>query len=406
VSTPLRNRAGGTLIVTQIALSIVLLAGAGLFLHSLLKLADVNTGFDVHNVLVFGLDEYSAGYGQDARLAGLQRQIEDRVQSLPGVRAASFSMFTFDEGEWSDPVIVQGVPPTPENSHEVLYNVVGDQYFATLGLPLLVGRTFNEQDKEGAPLVAVINETMAKRFFPGVSPVGHRFGIGNDPSHGGDIEIVGVAKDAKYVTLSEPSQMAAYFPWSQHLQYFSNFSVRYSGERGAVTNEIREAITQIDPHVMVSNVTTLAAQVQASIGNQQLIAQLSTFFALSAALLVCIGIYGLMSYTVARRTREIGVRIALGAARSSVQWLVLKENLTLACTGVLIGVPFALLGAQLVVKLEDPHLLSRILYGVGPFDPLSVGLGLFVMIFACTIAGLMPARRASRVEPMIALREE
>jgi predicted permease len=357
-------------------------------------------------VVVFGLDEYSAGYGQDAHLAGLQRQIEDRVQALPGVRAASFSMFTFNEGEWSDPVTVQGVPRTPENSHDVLYNVVGDQYFATFGLPLLAGRTFKEQDKEGAPLVAVINETMAKRFFPGVSPVGYRFGMGNDPSHSGDIEIVGVAKDAKYVTLSEPSQMAAYFPWSQHLQYFSNFSVRYSGEREAVINEVRDAIAQIDPHVMVSNVAPLAAQVQASIGNQELIAQLSTFFGLSAAVLVCVGIYGLMSYTVARRTREIGVRIALGAARSSVQWLVLRESLTLACIGVLIGVPFAVLGAKLVVKLEDPHLLSRVLYGVGPFDPLSVVLGLFVILFASTLAGFMPARRASRVEPMVALRAE
>jgi ABC-type antimicrobial peptide transport system permease subunit len=200
--------------------------------------------------------------------------------------------------------------------------------------------------------------------------------------------------------------MAAYFPWKQHLQYFSNFCVRYSGEPAAVITEVRNAIAQVDPHVMVSDVTPLAAQVQDSIGNQQLIAQLSVFFALSATVLVCIGIYGLLSYTVARRTREIGVRIALGAVRSSVLWLVLRENLRLACTGVLIGIPIALLGGQLVVKLEDPHLLSRVLYAVGPFDPFSVALGLFVMIFASTVAGLLPARRASRVEPIVALREE
>jgi len=403
---PLRNHAQSALIITQTALSLVLLAGAGLFLHSLRNLTDVNTGFDAHNVLVFGLDEYAAGYTQDARLAGLQHQIEDRVQSLPGVQAASFSMFTFNEGEWSDPVVVEGVPRTPENSHEVLYDVVGDGYFATFGLPLLAGRTFNGQDNAHAPSVAVINETMANRFFPGVSPVGHRFGIGDDPSHSRDIEVVGVVKDAKYVTLSEPAQMAAYFPWSQHLQYFSNFSVRYSGEPGAVIQEVRDSIAQVDPHVMVSNVTPLAALVEASIGNQQLIAQLSTIFALAATVLVCIGIYGLMSYAVTRRTREIGVRIALGAAPSSVQWLVLRENLIRALTGVFIGIPVALLGAQLVVKLENPHLLSRVLYGVGPLDPWSVSLGLFLMLFASTIAGLLPARRASRVEPMIALREE
>src|SRR5215469_3242469 len=406
VSTPLRNRAGGVLIVTQIALAVVLLSGAGLFLDSLRHLTDVNTGFDARNVLVFGLDEYAAGYKEDARLAGLEHQIEDRVQSLPGVQAASFSMFTFNEGEWSDPVIAQGVERTPENSHEVLYDVVGDGYFATFGLPLLAGRTFNERDTDRAPSVAVINQTMAKRFFPGVSPIGHRFGIGEDPSHSGDIEVIGVVKDAKYVTLSESPQMAAYFPWSQHLQYFSNFSVRYRSQPGAVINQVRQAIAQVDPRVMVSNVTPLAAQVEDSIGNQQLIAQLSTIFALSATLLVAIGIYGLMSYAVARRTREIGVRIALGAARSSVQWLVLRENLVRASIGVLLGIPVAFVGAQLVVKLEDPHLLSRVLYGVGPFDPWSILLGLFLMLLASTIASLLPARRASRVEPMIALREE
>lgn len=406
LSKPLHNRAGRALIVAQVALSLVLLAGAGLFLHSLLNLTDVNTGFDAHNVLVFGLDEYAAGYNPDSRLAGLQRQIEERVQALPGVRAASFSMFTFNQGEWSDPVIVHGVPRTPENSHDVLYNVVGDQYFATFSLPVLAGRVFNDRDNERAPSVAVINETMAQRFFPGVSPIGRRFGLGDDPAHSGDIEIVGVVKDAKYVSLSEQPQMAAYFPWTQHLQYFSNFSVRYSGEPGAIISEVRNAITQVDAHVVVGNVTTLATQVQGSIGNQQLVAQLSAFFALAATFLVCIGIYGLLSYAVARRTREIGVRIALGAARSNVLWLVLRENLRLACAGVLIGIPVALLGGQLVVKHEDPHLLSRILYGVGAFDPVSIAMGLFVMLLASIVAGLLPARRASRVEPMVALREE
>jgi len=406
LSAPTRNRLGRSLVVAQIALSLVLLAGAGLFLHSLLMLTHVNTGFDQHNVLVFGLDEYGAGYKQDSHLANLQRQIEDRVQALPGVRAASFSMFTFNEGEWSDPVIVRDVPRTPENGHDVLYNVVGDEYFTTFGLPILAGRGFSRQDNEHAPQVAVINETLAKRFFPGISPIGHHFGIGNDPSHSGDIEIIGVVRNAKYTTLSEQSQMAAYFPWTQHLQYFSNFSVRYSGAPAPVISEVRSAIAQNDPRVMVSNVSTLAAQVDASIGSQQLIAELSGFFALSAVLLVCIGVYGLMSYAVARRTREIGVRIALGAARTAVQWMILREILRLAAVGLLIGVPVAVAGANIVVKFQDPHLLSRTLYGVDPFDPLSVGIALILMIFVATLAGLLPARRASHVDPMVALRDE
>jgi ABC-type antimicrobial peptide transport system permease subunit len=160
--------------------------------------------------------------------------------------------------------------------------------------------------------------------------------------------------------------MAAYFPWSQHLQYFSNFSVRYSGQPGPVISEVRNAISQVDSRVTVSAATTLADQVDASIGNQRLIAQLAAFFSLTATVLVCIGIYGLMSYAVARRTREIGVRIALGAARGNVQWMILREILLLACSGFLIGIPIALFGADLIVKLEDPHLLSRVLFGVGP----------------------------------------
>ncbi len=406
LSAPTRNRLGRSLIVAQIALSLVLLAGAGLFLHSLLILTHVNTGFDQRNVLVFGLDEYGAGYKQDSHLADLQRQIEDRVQALPGVRAASFSMFTFNEGEWSDPVTVRGAPRTPENGHDVLHNVVGDEYFTTFGLPILAGRGFNRQDNEHSPGVAVINETMAKRFFPGASPIGHHFGIGNDPSHSGDIEIIGVVRNAKYTTLSEQSQMAAYFPWTQHLQYFSNFSVRYSGGSGPVISEVRSAIAQIDPRVMVSNVSTLAAQVDASIGIQQLIAELSAFFAISAILLVSIGVYGLLSYAVAQRTREIGVRIALGAARSAVQWMILREILAIAGVGLLIGVPVAVAGANVVVKLQDPQLLSRVLYGVGPFDPLSAGIALCLMILVATLAGFLPARRASRVDPMVALRDE
>ncbi len=406
VSAPMRNRLGRGLIVAQIALSLVLLAGAGLFLRSLLKIAGVDTGFDKHNVLVFGLDEYSGGFPEDERLSNLQRQIEDSVQQLPGVRAASFSMFTFNEGEWSDDVSVQGSPRTPENGQDVLYNVIGAGYFSTFGLPILAGRSFTAQDTAHSPQVAVINQAMQRRFFPSGSAIGRRFGLGSDPSHSGDIEIIGVVKDAKYVSLSERPQMAAYFPWTQHIQYFSNFSVRYQGDPHAVTAEVRQAIAGVSPHVIVSSVSTLADQVDSSIGNQHLIAQLSGFFSVLATFLVCIGIYGLMSYAVARRTNEIGVRMALGAGRREVQWMVMREILSLAGAGLLIGVPVALIGAHLVAKLEDPHLMSRVLFGVGPDDPVSLGAAMLLMLFVAAVAGYLPARRASRIDPMAALRDE
>lgn len=406
IGAPLRNRLGRGLIVAQIALSLVLLAGAGLFVRSLVKIAGVDTGFDKHNVLIFGLDEYATGLAQDERLNNLQQQIEDRVQTVPGVRAASFSMFTFNEGEWSDDITVEGVPRTPENSEDVLYNVVGARFFSTFGLPILAGRGFTAQDTPHAPQVALVNEAMQRRYFPGGSAVGHRFGLGNDPAHSGDIEIIGVVKDAKYVTLSEQPQMVAYFPWTQHLQYFSNFSVRYQGDPRAVTAAVRQAIASVNHYVVVSSVYTLADQVDSSIGNEQLIAQLSTFFSLLATFLVCVGIYGLMSYAVARRTNEIGVRMALGAGRSDVQWMVIREILALAAAGLLFGIPVALLGANLVAKLEDPHLLSRILFGVGPNDPVSLAAGGLLILAVAALAGYLPARRASRVNPVEALRTE
>jgi predicted permease len=401
-----RNRLGRGLIVAQIALSLVLLAGAGLFLRSLLKISSVDTGFDRRNVLTFFLDEYAAGLPQDPRLNQLQQSIEDRVQALPGVRAASFSMFTFNQGEWSDDLTVEGVPRDPSNSQDVLYNTVGTQYFDTFGLPLVAGRVFNAHDREHAPAVAIVNETLARRFFPNGSALGHRFGLGNDPAHAADFEIVGIVKDAKYVSLSERPQMAAYFPWQQHIQYFSNFSVRYSGSPAAVTAAVRNAITQVNPAVIVSNVATLGEQVDASIGNQQLIAQLSAFFSLLATFLVCIGLYGLMSYAVARRTSEIGVRMALGAGRAAVQWMVMREIFTLAVLGLGLGIPVALLGANLVAKLEDPHLMSRILFGVGPNDPLALAAAALLMLGVAALAGYLPARRASRIDPMVALRDE
>ncbi|MGC2635701.1 MAG: ABC transporter permease [Acidobacteriaceae bacterium] len=405
-SASARNRLGRGLIVTQIALSLVLLAGAGLFVRSLVKISSVDMGFDPRNVLTFFLDEYGAGLPQDARLNQLQQAIEDRVQALPGVRAASFSMFTFNQGEWSDSLTMDGIPRTPQNSQDVLYNVVGTQFFSTFGIPLVAGRVFSLHDGPHAPAVAIVNETLARRFFPNGSAIGHRFGLGNDPAHVSDFTIVGVARDAKYVSLAETPHMAAYFPWQQRVQYFSNLNVRYSGDPASITAAVRKAIDQINPGVMVSNVASLEEQVDASIGSQQLIAQLSALFSLLATFLVCIGLYGLMSYAVARRTSEIGVRMALGAGRAAVQWMVLREILFLAALGLAIGIPVALLGLNLVAKLEDPHLIARILFGVSPNDPFALAAAALLMLTVAAFAGYFPARRASRIDPIIALRDE
>src|SRR5208337_2568935 len=360
VSVASRSPLAKTLIVSQVALSLVLLIGAGLFLRTLVKLAQVDTGFNKDNVLLFGIDPPAVGYKEDSRLVSLYQQIEQRVSAEPGVRAASISFFTFNQGAWDDPVVVQGRSPLSGIDNDVIHNVVGPGYFSTLGIPLLVGRVFGGHDTATSPKVAVINETMARQFFPGGSPIGRRFGIGDDPKHSNDIEVVGVVKDAKYMSLRERLWPAAYYPYTQRMGYYYNFEVRYSGNPQAIIEEVRNAISEVDRSLPVSYQSTLAQQVEHSIASQTLIARLSSFFGLLAVLLACVGIYGLMSYAVTRRTNEIGVRMALGAGRLSVLWMVMRESLILVGIGLVMGLPLALAGERLITKL---------LFGLEPTDP-------------------------------------
>ena len=221
--------------------------------------------------------------------------------------------------------------------------------------------------------------------------------VSDDASNSGEIEIVGVVKNAKYVALQEDPEPAAYFPYSQRVQYFGNFEVRYSGNAGQIASAVWRAVAEANPNIAVNSVSTLSDQVGDSTANQRLVARLSAFFGLLAAFLVCIGIYGLLSYAVARRTSEIGVRMALGARRSNVLWLILREILVLVAIGIAIGVPVALEGNELVVKL---------LYGLSPADPGSLLTAIAMLAAIALLAGYLPARKASLVEPTVALRCE
>lgn len=395
-----------SLIVCQLVLSILLLALAGLFLRSLRNLSRVDVGFDPRNVTVFSLDEYTANLPLDERLVQLQGEIEQEVQALPGVESASFSMFTFNQGMWSDGVTMQGVARNPANSEDVLYNVVGTQFLKTLSIPLVAGRNFNAQDNATSPHVAIVNETLARTFFPHQSPLGHRFCIcDQNMGHGQkldfDVEIVGVVRDAKYVEMGEQQHMAAYFPYAQRIQYFGNFSVKSTVAMTSLTPMVQHAIRHTNPEIVIAQAEPLAAEIQGSIATQRLIGLLSALFAGLAVFLVSIGIYGLMAYSVARRTKEIGIRVALGAQMSKLIWMVLDESLVLLGAGLLIGVPVAL-GATHGIR----NLLEAQLFEVTPADPAAFLAAVFLISTITLMAAWIPARRAAKIDPLTALRCE
>ena len=396
-----RRTLANALIVTQVALSLVLLIGAGLFLRSIVNLENAPTGFNKENVLLFGIDPNAVGYKEDARLTNLYQTLEQRVDAEPGVRSASVSFFTFNEGAWDDSVAVFGNSLAPGIDNDVIENIVGPGYFATMGIPLLEGRLFGPQDTVNSPKVAVINETMARNYFPGISPIGRRFAIEDeaDPSkHGDPIEVVGVVKDAKYLGLRERPWAAAYYPYTQdtHAVYY-DLEVRYSGDARPIISEVRQAVHDVDPRLPVAYQQTLSEKVNRSIAGQSLVSKLSTFFGLLAAFLACIGIYGVMSYAVSRRTREIGIRMAIGAERSDVMRMVMGEVGKLVALGLAIGIPAALAADRWATSL---------LFGLKPTDPLTLTTATALLLLVALFAGYLPARRATKVDPMVALRYE
>jgi predicted permease len=401
-SASTRGAMARSLIVGQVALSVLLLVVAGLFVRSLIHLYDVDTGFDKHNVVIFSLDSSTASlpHGPDEiRSVRLQEEIEGRAKAIPGVQSDSFAFFAFNDGGWSDQVLFQSIPRTPENGGSVSFNITGNGFFSAMGIPLLEGRTFNSEDRANSPKVAVINQTMARRFFPNSSPVGHRFAIGETPDHPGEIEVIGVVKDSKYYALDEGTLMAAYFPCTQSPGFYGNFVVRYApgANQQAIASQIRHAIAEINPNILVNNITSLDEQVNRSIAQQSLIAQLSAFFGILAVLLACIGIYGLLSYSVARRTSELGIRLALGAQSHSLLWLIMRECILLLALGFAIGIP---------VALSSTHALKSLLYQLSPLDPTAIAMAIAAVACITVAAGWLPARRASKINPMQALRTE
>src|SRR5437016_944686 len=393
-----RSRFSSALIVSQVALSFVLLIGAGLFLRTLVNLTRVNRGFYEKEVVLFSIDPPALGYKLDSRIVNLYQQLEQRIAAEPGVRADSVSLSTFNQGTWRTPVSVLGATPNAGDNPHVIHDAVGAGYFATMGITLLIGRTFGTQDAATSPKVAVINETMARIYFPGGSPIGRRFGIESDSAHAADFEVIGVVKDAKYESLDERPQPGAYYLYSQVLKHFYyDLEVRYSGDPHAIIPEVRSAAASVDPSLPLVYQGTLSEQVHRSVASQSLTARLSAFLGFLAVFLASIGIYGLMSYGVTQRTNEIGIRVALGAPRSRVFWMILRDGLLFASTGLALGVPIALAAGRLV---------SSMLFSIKPSDPATMVVAATLLVVLNVAAGYLPARRAMRVDPMVALRYE
>jgi predicted permease len=390
-SAAARSPLAKILVASQVALSLVLMVAACLFLRTLVNLNRVDAGFNKENVLRLDIDSDITGYkGDDPRLKLLFKQIEDRVNALPGVKAASFSAFTFGEGSWNTHIRVPGMPVNRDA--DVNHNIIGNEYFKTMQIPILAGRAFDSQDTATSQHVAIISEHIARTLFPEGSPIGRTYFIGSDEKM-----VIGVARDVKLHGLDRPTGYIDYFPYTQGEWSFGDFEVRYAGDFSTISTEVQQAIHAVDRRLPISHITTLDAQVASSFTNQTIIAELSAFFGVMAVFLSCIGLYGLMSYLVSRRTGEIGIHMALGANRSEVAWQVLREIGLLIFAGIVIGLPLTLSGIRLV---------RNMLYGLSGTDPFSLMAATALLLFAGMAAGYLPARRASRVDPVIALRDE
>jgi predicted permease len=386
------------LVVGQVALSLVLMMAACLFLRTLNNLSHEDTGFNKENVLRLDIDSTALGFkDDDPRQNAFYKEVEARVGALPGVEAASFSAFTFIEGAWNTVIQVPGMPI--DRSVSVMHNIVGDGFFKTMQIPLIAGRTFGPQDTATSQNVAILSEGMARKLFPAGSPIGRTYSLGSPDTKDtpAQKQVIGVVKDVKFGNVEKSNQYIDYLPYTQSPWGFGGLQVRYTGDFGAIAREVQQAIHAINRTVPISNVTTLDAEVARSFTDQTLIAELSAFFGVVAVFLSCIGLYGLMSYLVSRRTGEIGIRMALGAGRAEVGWQVMREISVWLVGGIVLGLPVTLGGSRLVAKM---------LYGLSATDPSSLLIAVMVLLIAGCIAGYLPARRASRVDPAVALRDE
>ena len=392
-----RSRVGKALIVMQIAASLVLMIAAGLLVRSLENLKDFYPGFNKDNVLLFSVDPGTIGYKGDLVIP-VDKRLLDRINRIPGVRSATFSFFSpLSLHGSTSPRVEETMSQSVKATESVGINEVGPKYFTTLQIPVLYGRDFTDADQAGAPKVAIINETMADDYFGESNPMGRHISV---PDWNGDPSwrtIVGVMKDVKNSDLRESPTPMVYLPLFQSVEGAVTFEVRTAIDPHRIVKAILKAVKATEGRLPVSDVKGLTEQMDQSLMQERLVASLSSLFGVLALLLAAGGLYGLMTYAVNRRTGEIGVRMALGAARGQIAGMILRETLQLVFIGLGIGIPVAIVTSRLI-KSE--------LYGLKSDDPAILFIAISIMAGVAFLAAYLPARRASRVEAMVALRTE
>jgi macrolide transport system ATP-binding/permease protein len=392
-----RLRLSSLLVISQIAVALLLIIAAGLFVRTLSNLHSVELGFNRENVLLFSLNAKPAGY-KDAALAGFYADLRTRFRAIPGVREVSLSNFPLVSGAGAQHgVTIPGVPAPPGREPGTSVLKVGPSFLTAMQIPVLLGREIQERDMTGSAKFAVVNEIFAKKYFAGERPIGRRFGLSEDGS--ADIEIIGVAKSARYNSLKRDIPPLVYVPFTQDLRGLSgvSFELRTAGDPLALVSTVRQIVSQSDPRVPISNINTQSRQIDQTINQERTFAQLCTSFAVLALLISCVGLYGTMAYNVARRTSEIGIRMALGAERRRVIWMVLREVCLLAAAGLTVG---------LAMAWSTTRYVQSFLFGIKHNDALSMSLSVVILIAALIVAGYAPASRASRIDPITALRHE
>jgi predicted permease len=388
------------LVVAQVAMSLLLLVGAGLFARTVQNLRS-GLGFSPQRVLVMTIEPSLAGY-KDARLALFYQEVLDRVTTLPGVRSASLARFGLIGAGYSGRrVWLPGYAPVNERDRTVAVNVVGPKFFETSGIPLVAGREFGPGDTATAPKVAIVNEKFARTYLNVDNPVGKRLGFG--PKASEDLEIIGVVRDAKYFQLRKDSPPTVAVPFLQSASAQGPglgrmiLEVRTAGDPENAAPMVQRAVQSVARDVPVYGVKTEEQQIDAALAQERLLATLAGFFSLLALFLACAGLYGVLSHAVVQRTSEIGIRMALGAKRTNVVWLVLRDSAMLVSSGVAIGVPAAIVAARFIESQ---------LFGLTVTDPATLLVASMSLTVAAALATFAPAWRATRVDPLVALRYE